>query len=73
MTSTAALPSHIEETTRAIAKLQSEHEEKASALQRFVNRLTAFASRPSFLVLVTCFIALWAIFNAASGCSVSPP
>jgi uncharacterized membrane protein len=59
------LPSHIEETIRAIARLQAAHEEQATSLQRAVNRITAFVGHPRFLLLITAAILSWAGLNLA--------
>lgn len=53
------LPAHIEETVRSIAKLQSSHQEQASALQRSADKLTAFIGQPKFLLVITATVILW--------------
>jgi uncharacterized membrane protein len=50
------LPAHIEQTVRAIAKLQVEHANQATTLDRLVACMTSYVARPmfaGFLVLVT--------------------
>jgi len=56
---TPILPAHIEDTIQAIAKLHSDHREEAGALQRFVERLTAWIGRPPFIAAMTIAISLW--------------
>jgi uncharacterized membrane protein len=53
------LPPHIEETIRAIAKLHADHHEEAGALQRMVERLTAWIGRPRFIAALTGVVVLW--------------
>ena len=63
MTEPIILPAHIEETIRAIAKLQADHREEAGALQRLVERLTAWIGQPRFIALLTVFVTLWILGN----------
>ena len=57
------LPSHIEGTVQAIAKLQNEHHQEASTLDHAIDRVTGALGRPAFLVVVTFIICLWAGLN----------
>ena len=62
---TPILPIHIEETIRSIARLHAEHHRNATALQRIVDRLTAFVGRPRFIGLLTVAAILWVGGNLA--------
>ena len=57
------LPAHIDDTVRAIARLQADHHGEATASQRIVERLTARAGRPRFLVLLTVLMLGWMALN----------
>jgi uncharacterized membrane protein len=61
------LPSHVEESLAAIAAMHAAHHEKASALDRAIDRMAAFFARPRFLVYIAGFIALWVTVNLATG------
>ena len=63
MTEPVILPAHIEETIQAIAKLQADHRKEAGALQRLVERLTAWIGQPRFIALLTVFVTLWILGN----------
>jgi len=60
---TAILPAHIDDTVREIAKLHAAHHARATPLQRIVDRLTARAGRPAFLVLLTGVVVAWVALN----------
>lgn len=71
-----ALPAHIEETIAAIARLQAEHRQGATALQRSVETATRFVGRPRFAGLAAIVVALWAggdLIGARLGLSVPDP
>ena len=55
----ASLPDHVEQTVQAIAKLHAQHDRRASALVRTVDRMTARVGRPAFIGAVTAAAALW--------------
>ncbi len=57
------LPAHIEDTVQAIARLHAEHHGQATASQRIVERLTARAGRPGFLILLTALMIAWTAGN----------
>ena len=57
--STPILPTHIEETIQAIARLQAEHRRNATPFQRSVERLTAFIGRTTFVGGLTVALLLW--------------
>ncbi len=70
---TPILPAHIEDTIQAIAKLHADHRQEAGALQRLVERLTAWIGRPSFIGGLTAVIMLWIGGNVAMMLFGSPP
>jgi uncharacterized membrane protein len=57
------LSAHIEETVRSIAQLQADHREKATPLQRSVDRVTAVLGRPGFIVVLTVIVFSWISLN----------
>jgi uncharacterized membrane protein len=59
------LPPHIEETVQAIAKLHAVHENRATPLQRAVDRLTAIVARPAFIGAVALTVVAWIGGNLA--------
>ncbi|WP_158742324.1 DUF1003 domain-containing protein [Acidisphaera sp. L21] len=61
------LPAHIEDTIAAIAKLHADHRQEAGALQRVVDRSTAWIGRPRFVAGLTICVALWVAGNLAAG------
>ncbi len=63
---TTILPAHIEETIRAIARLQSQHEREATPIERMIERLTAAIGRPRFLAILFLAVAAWALANLAA-------
>jgi uncharacterized membrane protein len=54
---------HIEETIRAIARLDAEHHGNATAQQRAVSRITALIGRPLFLAVLAIVVAGWIGLN----------
>jgi uncharacterized membrane protein len=56
-------PTHIEHTVEAIARLRAEHDQRASPLQRTLERLTARAGSPGFVVFLTILVAFWIGLN----------
>jgi uncharacterized membrane protein len=54
---------HIEDTVQAIARLRAEHDRRATPLQRTVDRLTARAGSPGFVVLLTILVVSWIAMN----------
>ncbi len=70
---TPILPAHIEDTIQAIAKLHAAHHQEAGALQRLVERLTAWIGRPRFIGALTGIIALWIAGNLLAALSGKPP
>jgi uncharacterized membrane protein len=56
-------PTHIEHTVQAIARLRAEHDRRASPLQRTLERFTARAGSPGFVVFLTILAAFWIALN----------
>ena len=61
----ADLPPHIEGTVRAIAELHAEHHQRASSVERAIDRATAMLARPAYLGFVTVFVLLWIGVNVS--------
>jgi uncharacterized membrane protein len=57
--SQADLPAHIEQTVQAITRLHDAHEQRATPLQRLVDRLTALVARPAFIGATAVTVAIW--------------
>ena len=72
-TETLILPAHIEDTVQAIAKLHADHHRSAGALQRVVERLTAWIGRPAFIAAMTLAVLSWTAGNLAAGFSGRAP
>ena len=53
------LPGHIEQTVQAIARLHDAHEQRATPVQRLVDRLTALVARPAFIAATLLIVAVW--------------
>ena len=58
------LPPHIEDTVHAIAALHAQHQRRAGAWQRVVERSVAFIGRPRFVALIALWTAAWIAANA---------
>ena len=54
----APLP-HVTETAQAIAELHAAHQRQATPVERRLERVAAYVSRPGFLFIVTLLMALW--------------
>ena len=65
--STTILPTHIEETIQAIARLQAAHRQNATPLQHAVERVTAFIGRTLFAGGLTVVLVLWIGGNLLAG------
>jgi uncharacterized membrane protein len=61
--SQADLPGHIEQTVQAIARLHDAHEQRATPIQRLVDRLTALVARPAFIAATLLTVAAWMAAN----------
>jgi len=59
LSASQSLPAHIDETVQAIAKLHFDHRRGSSGLQRTVERLTRFFSRPRAAGLLAAGVTLW--------------
>jgi uncharacterized membrane protein len=59
------LPRHIEDTVQAVAAFHVGHRLAASALERFVVRITAAISAPAFVGAAAGFVAAWIGLNVA--------
>lgn len=57
------LPAHVEETIRSITQLHAEHHEKATPLQRTVDRMTSLLGHPRVLGVLTLSVVGWIGFN----------
>lgn len=57
-TRSAILPAHIEATVEAIARLHSEHHQKATPFQRFTEDLTARAGQSTFIAWLTIVVVI---------------
>jgi uncharacterized membrane protein len=57
------LPPHIEEAIRSIARLNTEHHEGTTPLQRRLRGLTAIVGRPWFVAVVTALAIGWIALN----------
>jgi uncharacterized membrane protein len=60
------LPPYLAETHRAISRLDSEHRERATRLERDAARLTRFIGRPSFLIGIGLAVLAWVAANGLS-------
>jgi uncharacterized membrane protein len=60
---TPILPAHIEETVQAIARLQTQHDSQATAIDRLMERLTATIGRPAFLAWLGLAVIGWTFAN----------
>lgn len=71
------LPAHIDDTVQAIARLHIDHRRGSTGLQRTVERLTRFFSRPRAAGLLACGVTLWVLANvllrAAGATAFDPP
>lgn len=57
---------HIDETISSIAKLRAEHRDKATPMQRMVDRLVTLLARPQFIGLLSLAMVAWIGFNLLS-------
>lgn len=64
--SSRQFPDHVDEAIRSIAQLHSEHQEKATAPQRVINRISAVIARPQFVAFLTIGVAVWIGANLAA-------
>ncbi len=59
------LPAHVEETVQTMAKLHAQHYSAATPLQKFLEKLTIQAARPSFTIAITIIVFGWIAANLA--------
>lgn len=57
------LPPHIEETVRAIVKLQAKHNDEATPFQRLSVRTADFLGSPLFFTMLASVVGLWVAIN----------
>jgi uncharacterized membrane protein len=57
---------HVEETHRAMSRLDSEHQERATRMQRWTEQLTRFIGQPIFLAALCIAVVLWILGNFAA-------
>ena len=60
-----ALPPHIEQTVKAIARLHAAHQRRATPLERLVDRMTSVVARPAFIGAITVVVLAWIGLNLA--------
>jgi uncharacterized membrane protein len=70
---TPTLPDHIDDTVQAIDRLHIDHRRSASGLQRVVERLTGFFSRPRAAGLLAVGVAIWIGLNLVLEASGARP
>ncbi|MBA3667496.1 MAG: DUF1003 domain-containing protein [Sphingomonas sp.] len=58
-----AVPAHVEDTVRAVARFHATHHADASALQRLIEQATRRAGRPAFITLLTVLVVSWIALN----------
>ena len=71
-----AEPTQIKENISAVLDFYSREEQKISASQRFVERISFFVAKPAFLAFILMFVAAWISVNlviSASGLSEFDP
>jgi uncharacterized membrane protein len=54
---------HVDDTVQAIARLRADHDQKATPLERMVDRLTGRAASPRFIVLLSLVLVSWIGLN----------
>jgi uncharacterized membrane protein len=57
---------HVEETFRAIGRLPGEHDKAKTALQRWVDEMTAIIGQPAAIGVLTIALLLWVTGNLIS-------
>jgi uncharacterized membrane protein len=57
------LAPHIEQTVQAIARLHRAHDERATPMERLVDRLTRLVSRPAFIGVIGFTVVGWIAVN----------
>jgi uncharacterized membrane protein len=71
------LAPHIEQTVQSIARLHKAHDERATPMERLVDRLTGLVARPGFIGVTAVVVIGWLSANLAlrryAGWSVDRP
>ena len=57
---------HLDETIKAIGRLHAEHRATATRHQRVLGWVISLLGQPSFLILMTLFVAAWIGLNSAA-------
>src|SRR5580704_4938706 len=60
---TPILPAHIEETVQAIGRLQAQHDDEATPLERLMDNFTAAIGRPAFLLWLALAVLVCTLGN----------
>ena len=63
MKETTIRSTHLDDTAQAIARLRTEHDRKATPLQRIVDDLTGRAGSPVFAIVLTIVLVSWIGLN----------
>ena len=63
--SQTVLPPHIEQTVQAITRLHKAHHERATPIERLVDRLTGLVARPAFIGVIVFAVIGWIAANLA--------
>ena len=63
MKETTIWSTHLDDTAQAIARLRTEHDRKATPLQRIVDDLTGRAGSPAFAIVLTIALVSWIGLN----------
>jgi uncharacterized membrane protein len=54
---------YVDDTVQAIAQLRADHDQKATPLERTVDRLTGRAANPRFVMLLSLVLVSWIGLN----------
>ena len=70
-----ALPGPVSDAINSVAKLQKDHDARASSVLRLVQKLTGRVGRPAFVPVVTALVVAWMLLNsgAAGFTPLDPP
>jgi uncharacterized membrane protein len=67
------LPPHVEETARAVEQLHVEHKDRATSLERLLDRLKEQVSTPLFIVVGAIVVTAWIAINMVAGRAAPDP
>lgn len=73
MSSIGELPDHIEQSVQAIAALHTDHDKRASRIQRIAEVVLRLASRPRFAIVLLIIIGAWMLVNVPAFYAGRPP